>query len=50
MGALGAGKEIDRTGAPAHDPRQYALSKYALGAGKEIRTPDPRLGKAMLYH
>ena len=20
------------------------------GAGKEIRTPDPRLGKAMLYH
>ncbi len=21
-----------------------------IGAGKEIRTPDPRLGKAMLYH
>ncbi len=25
-------------------------SAFEIGAGKEIRTPDPNLGKVMLYH
>ncbi len=28
----------------------YRSDAAKNGAGKEIRTPDPRLGKAMLYH
>ena len=28
----------------------HASDITETGAGKEIRTPDPRLGKAMLYH
>ncbi len=30
--------------------RMGHIYTQTTGAGKEIRTPDPRLGKAMLYH
>jgi hypothetical protein len=50
-GDVGAGKEIRRSGAPAPGPSfGYTEVEMKIGAGKEIRTPDPRLGKAMLYH
>ena len=49
-----AGKEIDGA-AIRRAAFQLFLSltisiTLCFGAGKEIRTPDPRLGKAMLYH
>ena len=61
---FGAGKEADRTGAPAHDlgrelslhnlraikkPNHEWFGFFEFGAGKEARTPDPNLGKVVLY-
>ena len=33
-----------------HDPQQKSTPFGVLRAENEIRTRDPRLGKAMLYH
>ncbi|MDB5666716.1 MAG: hypothetical protein JWS11_3259 [Cypionkella sp.] len=40
--------------ATAHDPRHSKTAarvsgRFAVGAGDEIRTHDPNLGKVMLY-
>ena len=54
---FGAGNEIDRAGAPARDhlvASVFLISAVPIffrniGAGNEIRTRDPNLGKVVLY-